>query len=77
MPCGLSSAPAVFQCLINEMLPHMLGKYVVAYIDNILIYSLDETTHVQHVKKVLSQLLKHQLYVMGKSVSFMCTRWPS
>lgn len=55
----------------------MLGRYVIAYIDNILIYSPDKTIHVQHVKKVLSQLFKYQLYVKGRSMSFLCAEWPS
>lgn len=39
IPYGLSCAPSVFQCLTNDMLRDMLGKFVIAYIDDILIYS--------------------------------------
>lgn len=55
MPYGLSS---VFQCLINNILEDMLGKFIIAYINDILIDSPDKTAYVQHVKKVLSRLLE-------------------
>lgn len=47
----------------------MLGKFVIAYIDDILIYYPDKITHIQHVRKVLSQIFKLQVYVKGESVS--------
>lgn len=59
MPYGLSLLLAVFQCLINNVLWAMLVKLIIAYINNILIYTPDLTTHVQHMKTVLSRLLKH------------------
>ena len=49
MPFDLSNGPPVFQAFINDMLRDCLGKYVIAYIDNILIHSLDLVTHVSHV----------------------------
>lgn len=52
---GLSCAPAVFQCLINYVLWDMLGKYIIAYIDDILIYSLSKEEHVTHMRRVLIQ----------------------
>lgn len=45
MPYGLPNAPAVFQSIINEVFRDMLNKYVIAYIDYILIYSTDPEEH--------------------------------
>lgn len=57
IPYGLSCAPSVFQYLINDVLKDMLGKFIIAYIDDILIYSPSLDSHVHHVKQVLSSLL--------------------
>ncbi|KAI2655938.1 Transposon Tf2-9 polyprotein [Labeo rohita] len=48
MPYGLANAPAVFQSFINEILKEFMNKFVIAYIDDILIYSKTETKHVTH-----------------------------
>ncbi|KAK3570811.1 hypothetical protein QTP86_027631 [Hemibagrus guttatus] len=63
MPFGLTNAPAVFQALINGVFQDMLGKWVIAYIDDILVYSTSPEEHVQHVREVLSRLQQHHLYV--------------
>lgn len=66
MPYGLAGAPSVFQCLINDVLREMLWRYVIAYIDDILIYSRSYQEHIGHVKAVLNKLQAHQLYVKGE-----------
>lgn len=48
----------------------MLGKYVIAYIDDILVYSPSLESHVNQVCQVLQRLLQHQLYVKGKKCKF-------
>ncbi|KAI4894775.1 hypothetical protein NFI96_013552 [Prochilodus magdalenae] len=63
MSFGLRNAPSVFQAFINDVLRDMLGRFVIAYIDDILIYSPDYSTHVQQVRQVLTRLLEHQLFV--------------
>ncbi|KAI4898691.1 hypothetical protein NFI96_020791 [Prochilodus magdalenae] len=70
MPFGLRNAPSVFQSFINDVLRDMLGLFVIAYIDDILIYSPDLPTHIQHVRRVLSRLLENQLYVKGEKCEF-------
>lgn len=57
MPYWLASAPSVFQCLINDGLQDYLGRFVIVYIVNILIYAPDFITHVSHVRQVLKKLL--------------------
>ena len=53
MPFGLSVTPSVFQAFINDVLRDMIGKYVIAYIDDILVYSPDFDTHIEHIRSVL------------------------
>lgn len=48
----------------------MLGKFIIANIDNILIYSSSLDSHMAYVKQILSCLLKNQLYVKGKKCEF-------
>lgn len=48
----------------------MLGKYIIAYIEDILIYSPDQDSHQEHVRTVLSQLLKNHLYVKVEKCEF-------
>jgi hypothetical protein len=52
MPCGLCNAPGTFQAMINKVLQELLDEGVIVYIDDILIYSEDEATHVELVKNV-------------------------
>ncbi len=73
MPYGLANSPAIFQSFINEIFKDLLNQSVVAYIDDILIYSKSEAEHINHVKVVLSRLLENQLSKQ-KNVSSMLTK---
>ncbi len=68
MPFGLANSPSVFQSFINEIFKDILNQYVIAYVDDILIYSKSE--HIEHVRTILSRLLKHQLYVKAEKCEF-------
>ncbi|KAK3519889.1 hypothetical protein QTP70_006639 [Hemibagrus guttatus] len=70
MPYGLTSAPAVFQSLVNEIFRDLLNQFVIAYIDDILIYSATLKDHVHHVRMVLTRLLQNQLYVKLEKCKF-------
>ncbi|KAL0170290.1 hypothetical protein M9458_034886, partial [Cirrhinus mrigala] len=48
MPYGLANAPAIFQSFINEILKDFMNKFVIAYIDDILIFSKSEAEHITH-----------------------------
>ncbi|KAK3511603.1 hypothetical protein QTP70_011262 [Hemibagrus guttatus] len=74
MPYGLANAPAVFQSFINEIFRDIMNKYVVAYIDDILIYSKSEEEHQSHVRTVLTRLLENQLYVKAEKCEFHVQR---
>ncbi|GMF78148.1 unnamed protein product [Aspergillus oryzae] len=58
MPFGLTNAPALFQRFINEALEEILDVFVIAYLDDILIFSHNLKEHVQHVQAVLEKLQK-------------------
>uniref|UniRef100_A0AAQ4PQG4 Gypsy retrotransposon integrase-like protein 1 n=1 Tax=Gasterosteus aculeatus aculeatus TaxID=481459 RepID=A0AAQ4PQG4_GASAC len=74
MPFGLANAPSVFQAFVNEVLREYIGKCVIVYIDDILVYSTDLEKHVAHVRQVLEKLLENHLYVKLEKCEFHKTQ---
>uniref|UniRef100_A0A3B1KEA5 Gypsy retrotransposon integrase-like protein 1 n=1 Tax=Astyanax mexicanus TaxID=7994 RepID=A0A3B1KEA5_ASTMX len=70
MSYGLANAPAVFQSFMNDIFRDMLDKFVIIFIDDILIYSPDMPTHIQHVRLVLQRLLEHRLFAKAEKCEF-------
>ncbi|CCO31697.1 Retrotransposable element Tf2 155 kDa protein type 1 [Rhizoctonia solani AG-1 IB] len=70
---GLSNAPAVFQCFMNNMFRDLLDMTVIVYLDDILIFSNSREEHVQHVTEVLSCLQKHNLFCNPSKCVFFVT----
>jgi hypothetical protein len=69
MPFGLCNAPSTFQSMINEIFRDFLDKGVIAYLDDILIYSEDEKSNIYLVRRVMERIRKAKLCVsINKSV---------
>jgi hypothetical protein len=62
MPFGLCNAPATFQRIMNDALRDFLGKFVIVYLDDIVIYSDSDEEHEKHLEQVFEALRKHELY---------------
>ena len=70
MPFGLTNAPTVFMDLMNCMFKAYLDKFVIVFIDNILIYSRSREEHAKHLRMLLSTLSEHQLYAKFSKCEF-------
>jgi hypothetical protein len=68
---GLSNALAVFMCLMNGVFRDYLDKFVIVFLDDILVYSKSEEEHEQHLRMVLQVLREHQLYAKLSKCSFL------
>ncbi|GBG81794.1 hypothetical protein CBR_g33974 [Chara braunii] len=74
MPFGLCNAPGTFQHTMNRIFDDYLDKFVVVYLDNILIFSKSFEEHAQHVETVLSLLRQHKYKVNLEKCEFGRTR---
>ena len=74
MSFGLTNAPAFFMYLMNSVFMPELDKFVVVFIDDILIYSKNEEEHARHLRIILTQLREHQLYAKFSKCEFWLDR---
>ena len=70
MSFGLTNAPAHFMYLMNSVFMPELDKFVVVFIDDILIYSKTKKEHAEHLRIVLTRLREHQLYAKFSKCEF-------
>ncbi|WVZ58410.1 hypothetical protein U9M48_008686 [Paspalum notatum var. saurae] len=70
MSFGLTNAPAFFMYMMNSVFMNELDKFVVVFIDDILIYSKSEKEHEEHLKIVLTRLREHKLYAKFSKCAF-------
>ncbi|GKD63461.1 putative reverse transcriptase domain-containing protein, partial [Tanacetum coccineum] len=69
-PFGLTNAPAVFMDLMNRVCKPYLDKFMIVFIDDILIYSRNEKEHEEHLKTILELLKKEELYAKFSKCEF-------
>ena len=74
MSFGLTNAPAFFMYLMNSVFMPELDKFVVVFIDDILIYSKNEEEHARHLRIILTRLREHQLYAKFSKCEFWLDR---
>jgi hypothetical protein len=70
VPFGLSNAPTIFMCLMNGAFREYLDKFVIVFMDEILVYSNLEEENEHHFRMVLQVLREHQLYAKLRKCSF-------
>ena len=70
MPFGLTNTPTAFMDLMNRVFRPYLDRFVVVFIDDILVYSRDEQEHEQHLKIVLQTLREKKLYAKLRKCDF-------
>ena len=70
MPFGLTNAPAAFMDLMNRVFKEYLDKFVIIYIDDILIYSRSREEREQYLRMVLETLRWNQLYAKFTKCEF-------
>nr|CAD1831635.1 unnamed protein product [Ananas comosus var. bracteatus] len=70
MPFGLTNAPATFCTLMNKLFYPYLDRFVVVYLDDIVVYSNTLEEHVEHLRTIFQVLWENQLYVKREKCSF-------
>jgi hypothetical protein len=73
MSFGLTNAPAYFMYLTNKVFMEYLDKFIVVFIDDILIFSKMEEEYENHLKLVLEKLISNQLYAKFSKCEFWLT----
>ena len=70
MPFGLTNAPATFMDMMNKVFKDYLDKFVIVFIDDILVYSRSNEEHEEHLRLTLQKLKEKQLYAKFKKCEF-------
>jgi hypothetical protein len=70
MPFGLTNAPSYFMNMMNKVFMEFLDKFVIVFIDDILIYSKSNEEHETHLRAILEKLREHKLYAKFSKCEF-------
>src|SRR3984893_2119853 len=71
MPFGLKNAPATFVKLMDEVFQEYMDKFIIVYLDDIVVYSKDTQDHLHHLQLVFNRLQDHKLYAKLEKCQFM------
>jgi len=74
MPFGLCNAPSTFQRMVNEIMEPLKWRFVICYLDDVLIHSKDLESHYEHVTRVLEKFRQHKLYCNPSKCHFVQER---
>ena len=74
MQFGLINVPAIFQKRINSVLGEYLDKFIITYLDNIIIYFNSKEEHFKYIKQVLQRLIDKKMLVAIKKYKFHTTK---
>ena len=77
MPFGLTNASAAFMDLMNRVFHEYLNRFVIVFIDDILIFSKSMEEHAEHLRIVFQILREKKIYTGLRSVNFGLTKWCS
>jgi hypothetical protein len=70
MPFGLTNSPAIFQCLMNSSFAPFMRKFMLVFMDDILIYRKSLAKYVQHLTQIFKFLRAHKLFIKFKKCAF-------
>ena len=73
MPFSVTNAPAQFMNMMNALLGEYLDKFVLIFLDDVLIYSANPQDHAQHLRKVLGKLQEHKLFSKASKCEMLKT----
>ena len=71
MPFGLTNDPSILMMFVNKVLKEFIGKLVIVYLDDILIFNQTREEHLRHLKYVLETLQQEKLLINMKKCYFM------
>jgi hypothetical protein len=70
LPFGLTNAPSTFQAVMNQIFGDLIGRSVLVYLDDIMVYSSTPAEHLVHLREVLSRLRQHKLFIKMSKCEF-------
>ena len=73
MPFGVTNAPAQFMNMMNDVLDDYLDKFVLIFLDDVLVYSANVEEHAEHLRQLLERLREQRLYAKASKCDMMKT----